>query len=59
MEDMPLIFEKVEFSTTVLPGYDVYLMDSLSEPLPKGLIIHMKSKLFCLTLDLDTPNSDE
>lgn len=29
MEDMPLIFDRVEIGTTVKPGYDIYLMDDL------------------------------
>ena len=41
LEDMPLIFETVEFRETPIDGFDVYLVDSLSyKPLPNALIIN-------------------
>lgn len=46
MEDMPLIFDKVDIDTTVKPGYDIYLMDDVPHTPPQGLVIHFKSKFF-------------
>lgn len=46
MEDMPLIFDKVDIDTTVKPGYDIYLMDDVPHTPPPGLVIHFKSKFF-------------
>jgi len=43
MEDMPLIFSKVDIDTTVKPGYDIYLMDDVTAEPPQGLVIHFKS----------------
>lgn len=44
MEDMPLIFDKIDIDTTVKPGYDIYLMDDVPAKPPQGLVIHFKSK---------------
>lgn len=48
MEDMPLIFDKVDIDTTVKPGYDIYLMDDVPRTPPPGLVIHFKSKFFTM-----------
>ena len=45
MEDMPLIFSKVDIDATVKPGYDIYLMDDVPAEPPQGLVIHFKSKM--------------
>jgi hypothetical protein len=44
LEDMPQLFGAIEFSTTAVPGFDVYIVDDISNPIPKALVIHMKSK---------------
>ena len=55
MEDMPLIFDKVDIDTTVKPGYDIYLMDDVPHTPPSGLVIHFKSKsLWCNNFCVDT-----
>jgi len=43
MEDMPQIFDRIEFSTTVKPGFDIYLVDDIHDQKPQGLVVHFKS----------------
>ena len=54
MEDMPQIFDRIEFSTTVKPGFDVYLLDDIHDQKPSGLVVHFKSNLTPTNLLLDT-----
>ena len=49
MEDMPQIFDRIEFSTTIKPGFDVYLVDDIHESKPLGLVVHFKSNIICLS----------
>jgi len=42
LEDMQIV---VQFNSSVLPGFDVYIMDDLSTPLPNALVVHMMSKI--------------